>query len=49
MLPPANNVRVSAGLDVNLRLPDGVQAQVTQRGAEDGLALSVHRGMMATP
>lgn len=49
VMPPASDVRVRAGIDVNLRLPEGMQAQVTQRGADDGLALSVHRGMMATP
>lgn len=48
-LPPANDVRVRAGLDVNIRLPDGVQATVTQRGADDGMELSLLRGMMVTP
>lgn len=49
VLPPANDVRVRAGLDVNIRLPEGADASVTQRGADDGLALILRRGMLAVP
>jgi hypothetical protein len=48
-LPPANDGRVSASLDVVIRAPEGFGASVTQRGADDGLALSVRRGLAATP
>lgn len=47
--PPANDVRLSAGLDVVIRAPEGFGASVTQRGADDGLQLNVRRGLMAVP
>jgi len=49
VLPPANDVRVQAGLDVQIRAPEGFGVSVTQRGADDGMALNVRRGMLATP
>jgi hypothetical protein len=49
VLPPANDVRLNAGLDVNIRAPEGFGVSVTQRGADDGMALNVRRGMLATP
>lgn len=49
VLPPANDVRLQAGLDVQIRAPEGFGVSVTQRGADDGMALNVRRGMLATP
>ncbi|MCA3418089.1 MAG: hypothetical protein INF88_04240 [Roseomonas sp.] len=49
VLPPANDVRLNAGLDVNIRAPEGFGVSVTQRGADDGMALNVRRGMLAAP
>jgi hypothetical protein len=49
VMPPANDVRVQAGLDVQIRAPEGFGVSVTQRGADDGMALNVRRGMLATP
>jgi hypothetical protein len=49
VMPPANDVRVQTGLDVNIRAPEGFGVSVTQRGADDGMALNVRRGMLATP
>jgi hypothetical protein len=49
VMPPANDVRVQTGLDVNIRAPEGFGVAVTQRGADDGMALNVRRGMLATP
>jgi len=49
VMPPANDVRLNAGLDVNIRAPEGFGVSVTQRGADDGMALNVRRGMLATP
>ncbi|MFN8996338.1 MAG: hypothetical protein ACK5X3_22095, partial [Pseudomonadota bacterium] len=49
VMPPANDVRVHAGLDVQIRAPEGFGVSVTQRGADDGMALNVRRGMLATP
>ena len=49
VMPPANDVRVQAGLDVQIRAPEGFGVAVTQRGADDGMALNVRRGMLATP
>jgi hypothetical protein len=49
VMPPANDVRVQAGLDVQIRAPEGFGVSVTQRNADDGMALNVRRGMLATP
>jgi hypothetical protein len=49
VMPPANDVRLQAGLDVQIRAPEGFGVSVTQRGADDGMALNVRRGMLATP
>jgi hypothetical protein len=49
VMPPANDVRVQAGLDVQIRAPEGFGVSVTQRGADDGMALNVRRGMLAAP
>jgi len=49
VMPPANDVRVQAGLDVQIRAPEGFGVSVTQRGADEGMALNVRRGMLATP
>jgi hypothetical protein len=49
VMPPGNDVRVQAGLDVQIRAPEGFGVSVTQRGADDGMALNVRRGMLATP
>jgi len=49
VLPPANDVRVQAGLDVQIRAPEGYGVSVTPRGADDGMALNVRRGMLAAP
>ena len=49
VLPPANDVRLNAGLDVNIRAPEGFGVSVTPRGADDGMALNVRRGMLAAP
>jgi hypothetical protein len=49
VMPPANDVRVQAGLDVQIRAPEGFNVSVTQRGADEGMALNVRRGMLATP
>jgi hypothetical protein len=49
VMPPANDVRVQTGLDVNIRAPEGFGVSVTQRGADDGMALNVRRGMLAAP
>ncbi|MCA3427907.1 MAG: hypothetical protein INF34_14470, partial [Roseomonas sp.] len=48
-LPPANDVRLNAGLDVNIRAPEGFGVSVTPRSADEGMALNVRRGMLATP
>lgn len=48
-LPPAADVRLQAGLDVNIRAPEGFSVSVTQRGADDNLALNVRRGVMGAP
>lgn len=49
VLPPANDVRLNAGLDVNIRAPEGFGVSVTPRGADEGMALNVRRGMLAAP
>ena len=49
VMPPANDVRVQAGLDVQIRAPEGFGVSVTQRSADEGMALNVRRGMLATP
>jgi hypothetical protein len=49
VMPPANDVRLQAGLDVQIRAPEGFGVSVTQRGADEGMALNVRRGMLATP
>jgi len=49
VMPPGNDVRVQAGLDVQIRAPEGFGVSVTQRGADDGMALNVRRGMLAAP
>jgi hypothetical protein len=49
VLPPANDVRVQTGLDVNIRAPEGFGVSVTPRGADEGMALNVRRGMLAAP
>ncbi|MCA3337116.1 MAG: hypothetical protein INF90_01180 [Roseomonas sp.] len=49
VMPPANDVRVQAGLDVQIRAPEGFGVSVTQRGADEGMALNVRRGMLAAP
>jgi hypothetical protein len=49
VMPPGNDVRVQAGLDVQIRAPEGFGVSVTQRGADDGMALNVRRGMLTAP
>ncbi len=49
VMPPGNDVRVQAGLDVQIRAPEGFGVSVTQRGADEGMALNVRRGMLTAP
>jgi len=49
VMPPANDVRLNAGLDVNIRAPEGFGVSVTPRSADEGMALNVRRGMLAAP
>lgn len=48
-LPPSSPVRLDAGLDVTIRLPDGLSATVTPRGGDMDVRADVRRGTLAVP
>jgi hypothetical protein len=48
-MPPANDVRIAAGLEVVIRAPDGVGTSVNELFASPNFEINPRRGSMRTP